>query len=54
MIGARKQSGQSITEYAILLGVLLVLVLGTIRAIGSFAGVRFQNAAKVLSSTGNE
>lgn len=45
---ARNQSGQGITEYALMLAIVLVLAYGTVRALSGFAGVRFTNAAKVL------
>jgi len=41
-----KQEGQDIAEYAVMLAVILVIVVGTIRLIGS-------NANNVFSSVGS-
>jgi Flp pilus assembly pilin Flp len=41
-------SGQDIAEYAVMLAVILVLVVGTIRLIGSNANNAFSNAASAL------
>ncbi len=41
-----KQDGQDIAEYAVMLAVILVIVVGTIRLIGS-------NANNVFSSVGS-
>lgn len=41
-----EQSGQDIAEYAVMLAVILVIVVGTIRLIGS-------NANNVFSSVGS-
>jgi hypothetical protein len=45
---ARKQTGQGLTEYAVMLAVLLMLAYGTVKLVAKYAGVRFENAAKVL------
>jgi Flp pilus assembly pilin Flp len=41
-------SGQDIAEYAVMLAVILVLVVGTIRLIGSNANNVFSNTASSL------
>jgi len=43
----RNEEGQDIAEYAVMLAVILVIVIGTIRLIGS-------NANNVFSSVANE
>jgi Flp pilus assembly pilin Flp len=40
--------GQDIAEYAVMLAVILVLVVGTVRLIGSNANTVFSNAASSL------
>ena len=40
--------GQDIAEYAVMLAVILVLVVGTIRLIGSNANNVFSNAASSI------
>lgn len=40
--------GQDIAEYAVVLAVILVLVVGTVRLIGSSASNAFSNAASSL------
>jgi len=40
--------GQSITEYAVMLAVVLVLVIGTIRLIGSNANNTFSSVASAV------
>ena len=40
--------GQDIAEYAVMLAVILVLVVGTIRLVGSNANSVFSNAASSL------
>jgi len=40
-----EERGQDIAEYAVMLAVILVLVVGTIRLIGSNASNVFSNAA---------
>ena len=39
------ESGQDIAEYAVMLAVILVLVVGTVRLIGSNANTVFSNVA---------
>jgi len=42
------QSGQDIAEYAVMLAVILVIVVGTIRLIGSNANNVFSNVGSSL------
>ena len=42
------QEGQDIAEYAVMLAVILVIVVGTIRLIGSNANNAFSNVASSL------
>jgi Flp pilus assembly pilin Flp len=42
------QTGQDIAEYAVMLAVILVLVVGTIRLVGSNANTVFSNAASSI------
>ncbi len=42
------EDGQDIAEYAVMLAVILVLVVGTIRLIGSNANNAFSNVASSL------
>jgi len=44
----RSEEGQDIAEYAVMLAVILVLVVGTIRLIGSNANNVFSNAASSI------
>jgi len=44
----KEDSGQDIAEYAVMLAVILVLVVGTVRLIGSNANTVFSNAASSL------
>jgi Flp pilus assembly pilin Flp len=44
----RDDAGQDIAEYAVMLAVILVLVVGTVRLIGSNANTVFSNAASSL------
>jgi Flp pilus assembly pilin Flp len=44
----RDDQGQDIAEYAVMLAVILVLVVGTIRLIGSNANNVFSNAASSI------
>jgi Flp pilus assembly pilin Flp len=44
----RSDEGQDIAEYAVMLAVILVLVVGTIRLVGSNANIVFSNAASSL------
>lgn len=41
----RDDSGQDIAEYAVMLAVILVLVVGTIRLVGSHANNTFSSVA---------
>jgi len=43
-----EDSGQDIAEYAVMLAVILVLVVGTVRLIGSNANNAFSNVASSL------
>lgn len=42
------EQGQDIAEYAVMLAVILVLVIGTVRLIGSNANNAFSNAASAI------
>lgn len=44
----REDRGQDIAEYAVMLAVILVLVVGTVRLIGSNANTVFSNAASTI------
>jgi Flp pilus assembly pilin Flp len=44
----KNESGQDIAEYAVMLAVILVLVVGTVRLIGSNANNVFSSAASSL------
>jgi Flp pilus assembly pilin Flp len=44
----REDAGQDIAEYAVMLAVILVLVVGTVRLIGSNANTVFSNAASSI------
>ena len=44
----RDDQGQDIAEYAVMLAVILVLVVGTIRLIGSNANTVFSSAASSI------
>jgi Flp pilus assembly pilin Flp len=44
----REELGQDIAEYAVMLAVILVIVVGTIRLIGSNANNVFSSAASSL------
>jgi Flp pilus assembly pilin Flp len=44
----KDESGQDIAEYAVMLAVILVIVVGTIRLIGSNANNVFSNVASSL------
>lgn len=44
----RDEEGQDIAEYAVMLAVILVLVVGTIRLVGSNANNAFSSAASSL------
>jgi Flp pilus assembly pilin Flp len=43
-----EDSGQDIAEYAVMLAVILVLVVGTVRLIGSNANNAFSQAASSI------
>jgi len=43
-----EDSGQDIAEYAVMLAVILVLVVGTVRLIGSNANTAFSNVASSI------
>jgi Flp pilus assembly pilin Flp len=43
-----EQDGQDIAEYAVMLAVILVIVVGTIRLIGSNANNVFSNVASAI------
>jgi Flp pilus assembly pilin Flp len=43
-----EQGGQDIAEYAVMLAVILVLVVGTIRLVGSNASTVFSNVASSI------
>ena len=43
-----KDAGQDIAEYAVMLAVILVLVVGTVRLIGSNANNAFSSVASSL------
>jgi len=43
-----EDSGQDIAEYAVMLAVILVLVVGTIRLVGSNANTVFSQAASSI------
>ncbi len=43
-----EEEGQDIAEYAVMLAVILVLVVGTVRLIGSNANSTFSSVASTL------
>jgi Flp pilus assembly pilin Flp len=43
------EDGQDIAEYAVMLAVILVLVVGTIRLIGTNANTAFSNVASSIA-----
>jgi Flp pilus assembly pilin Flp len=43
-----EDNGQDIAEYAVVLAVILVLVVGTVRLVGSSANNAFSNVASSL------
>jgi len=45
----RNEDGQDIAEYAVMLAVILVIVIGTIRLIGSNANNVFSSVASSIS-----
>ena len=44
----RNEEGQDIAEYAVMLAVILVIVVGTVRLIGSNANTVFSNVASSI------
>jgi len=44
-----EEQGQDIAEYAVMLAVILVLVVGTVRLIGSNANNAFSSTASAIS-----
>jgi Flp pilus assembly pilin Flp len=46
----RKEEGQDIAEYAVMLAVILVIVIGTIRLIGGNANNVFSSVASSISN----
>ena len=44
----RQDEGQDIAEYAVMLAVILVIVVGTVRLIGSNANTVFSNVASSI------
>jgi len=44
----REDQGQDIAEYAVMLAVILVLVVGTVQLIGSNANTVFSNVASSI------
>ena len=42
------ESGQDIAEYAVMLAVILVIVVGTVRLVGSNSNAIFSNVASSL------
>jgi len=46
----RDEQGQDIAEYAVMLAVILVLVIGTVRLIGSNANNAFSTVASSLGT----
>jgi len=44
----RGESGQDIAEYAVMLAVILVIVVGTVRLIGSNANTVFSSVASSI------
>jgi len=44
-----EEDGQDIAEYAVMLAVILVLVIGTVRLIGTNANTAFSSVASSLS-----
>jgi Flp pilus assembly pilin Flp len=46
----RNEEGQDIAEYAVMLAVILVIVIGTVRLIGSNANVVFSSVASSIAN----
>jgi len=47
----RNEEGQDIAEYAVMLAVILVIVLGTVRLIGTNANNVFSSVASSITTT---
>ena len=47
----RNEEGQDIAEYAVMLAVILVIVIGTVRLIGSNANNVFSSVASSIASS---
>ena len=45
----RNEEGQDIAEYAVMLAVILVIVIGTVRLIGSNANTVFSSVASAIA-----
>jgi Flp pilus assembly pilin Flp len=45
----RNEEGQDIAEYAVMLAVILVIVIGTVRLIGSNANTAFSQVASQIA-----
>ena len=45
----KDEQGQDIAEYAVMLAVILVLVIGTVRLIGTNANGAFSNVASAIN-----
>ena len=46
----REEEGQDIAEYAVMLAVILVIVIGTVRLIGSNANTVFSQVASGIAN----
>lgn len=46
----QREDGQDIAEYAVMLAVILVIVVGTVRLIGSNANSVFSSVASAISN----
>ncbi|MEP6643974.1 MAG: Flp family type IVb pilin [Acidobacteriaceae bacterium] len=44
----RDEEGQDVAEYAVMLAVILVIVVGTVRLIGTHASSTFSNVASSI------
>lgn len=51
MLHLWKEQGQDIAEYAVMLAVVLVIVIGTVRLIGSNANTTFSQVSSSMSNT---
>jgi len=49
--GWRNEEGQDIAEYAVMLAVILVIVIGTVRLIGGNANNVFSTVASTISGS---